>query len=201
LQELLSFQEAYFCPYFRGLLVRCSNAICGRDGFRRNFGRNRHENLSGAISWLTFLRAEQRTPGELKAIVRGAKAGARKFTRRWIGDLFSEKAEELSLFGPVCRQPRRQAHQCLGGELRGFSAIDDGRGDVGRQPRKTQEGVEVGSRHVFFASDVMHRQLGVLAQAGLDVMRAGNDSEQAGIGWCLTIGILDHHSHFATYAL
>jgi hypothetical protein len=26
-------------------------------------GRGRHENLSGVISWLTFLRAEQLTPG------------------------------------------------------------------------------------------------------------------------------------------
>jgi hypothetical protein len=53
---------------------------------------------------------------------------------RGIEDLFSAKAEERSLFSPASRQPRRQAHQCLGGELRRFSAIDDGRGDVGRQP-------------------------------------------------------------------
>jgi hypothetical protein len=63
---------------------------------------------------------------------------------RGIGDLFSAKAEELPLFSPAGRQPRRQAHQCLGGELRRFSAINDGRGDVGRQPGKTQEGIEVG---------------------------------------------------------
>jgi hypothetical protein len=30
---------------------------------------------------------------------------------------------------------------------------------------------------------------------------ARNDSEQAGIGWCLVMGILDQHSHFATDAL
>ncbi len=118
-----------------------------------------------------------------------------------IGDLFSAKAEELSLFGPVCRQPRRQAHQCLGGELRTFSAIDDGHGDVGRQPRKTQEGIEVGSGYLFFASDVMHGQLGALAQAGMDMVRAGKDSEQAGISRRLVIGILDQHTHFATRAL
>src|ERR1700730_16393024 len=29
-------------------------AICGRDGFTRDFGRSGHENPSGAISWLTF---------------------------------------------------------------------------------------------------------------------------------------------------
>jgi hypothetical protein len=46
--------------------------------------------------------------------------------------LFSAKAEELPLFNPADRQPRRQALQCLGGELRRLSAIDDDRGDVGR---------------------------------------------------------------------
>ena len=111
-------------------------------------------------------------------------------TRR-IDDLFLAKAEELSLFSPAGRQPRRQTHQCLGGELRRFSAIDDGRGDVGRQPGKTQEGIEVGCRHLLFASDIMHGQLGVLDQTRLDVVSARNDSEQAGIGGCLVIGILD----------
>jgi hypothetical protein len=52
---------------------------------------------------------------------------------RRIDDLFSAKAEELSLFSPAGRQPRRQTHLCLGGELRRFSAIYDGRGNVGRQ--------------------------------------------------------------------
>jgi hypothetical protein len=37
------------------LAVPCSKAICGGDGFARDFGRGRHENLSGAISWFTFL--------------------------------------------------------------------------------------------------------------------------------------------------
>ena len=46
----------------------------------------------------------------------------------------------------------------------------------------------------------MHAQLGVLDQTRLDVVSARNDSEQAGIGWCLVIGILNQHSHFATDA-
>jgi hypothetical protein len=96
-------------------------------------------------------------------------------TRR-IDDLFSAKAEELSLFSPAGRQPRRQAHQCLGGELRRFSAIDDSRGDVGRQPGKTQEGIEVGCRHLLLASYIMHAQLGVLDQTRLDVVSARDDS-------------------------
>jgi hypothetical protein len=60
LHWLLSFLGAYFRAYFRGLAVPRSKAICGRDGLPRDFGRRRHENLFGAISWLTFLRVEQR---------------------------------------------------------------------------------------------------------------------------------------------
>src|SRR6202023_2015759 len=47
----------------------------------------------------------------------------------------------------------------------------------------------------------MQAQLGVLDQTRLDVVSARNDSEQARIGWCLVIAILDQHSHFATGAL
>jgi hypothetical protein len=54
---------------------------------------------------------------------------------------------------------------------------------------------------LLYASDIMHGQLVVLNQTRLDVVSARNDSEQAGIGWCLVIGILDQHSHFATDAL
>jgi hypothetical protein len=34
--------------------------------------------------------------------------------------------------------------------------------DVGRQPGKTQEGIEVGCRHVLLASDIMHGKPGVM---------------------------------------
>jgi len=54
LDELLSFRSANFHRYFRGLAVPRHGAVCGRDGLTRNFGRSRHENLSRAISWLTF---------------------------------------------------------------------------------------------------------------------------------------------------
>jgi hypothetical protein len=70
-----------------------------------------------------------------------------------------------------------------------------------RQPGKTQEGIQVGCRHLLFASDIVHGQLGVLDQTRLDVVSARNDSEQARISGCLFIGILDQHSHFATDAL
>jgi DNA methylase len=54
---------------------------------------------------------------------------------------------------------------------------------------------------LLLASDIMHGQLAVMDQTRLDVVSARNDSEQAGIGWCLVIGILDQHAHFATDAL
>jgi hypothetical protein len=54
---------------------------------------------------------------------------------------------------------------------------------------------------LLLTSDIVHGELGVLDQARLDVVRASKDSEQAGIGWCLLIGILDQHAHFATGAL
>ena len=38
-------------------------------------------------------------------------------------------------------------------------AVDDGRRDVGRQPRKPQESVEVGRRDALEAGDVMDGQL------------------------------------------
>src|SRR6202035_1142243 len=92
----------------------------------------------------------RRPSSSRQAKPKGLEAGTRR-----IDDLFSAEAEELSLFSPVSRQPRRQAHQCLGGELRRFSAINNGRGDVGRQPGKTQEGIDVGCRHALLVSDVM----------------------------------------------
>jgi hypothetical protein len=55
-----------FSREFAGVIDPVSKAICGRDGFTRDFCRGGCENLSGAISWLTFSRAEQLTRGELR---------------------------------------------------------------------------------------------------------------------------------------
>jgi hypothetical protein len=81
LHELLSFSGAFFRAYLRGLAVPCHGAVCGRDGLTRDFGRSRHENLSGAISWLTFFAggaADARNPKRLG----GAKARPREFGGR-----------------------------------------------------------------------------------------------------------------------
>jgi len=99
--------------------------------------------------------------------------------------------------------PQTQVQTCIVHLIRNsldFVSYKDS-GDVGRQPGKTQKGIEVGGRHALLASDMMHGQLGVLDQARLDVVGARKDPEQARIGGRLVIGILDQHAHFATDAL
>src|ERR1019366_10083290 len=81
-----------------------------------------------------YLKIDGRLVYLWRAVDAEAKPKALEAGTRTNGDWFSVEAEQLSLFSPVGRQPRRQAHQCLGGKLRRLSAIDDGRGDVGRQP-------------------------------------------------------------------
>jgi hypothetical protein len=48
------FPGGLFSYEFPGLPGRAPYRICGGDGCTRNFGCGRYENLSGAISWLTF---------------------------------------------------------------------------------------------------------------------------------------------------
>ena len=103
-----------FARIFRGLLVPCSNAICGRDGFTRNFGRSRHENLSGAISWLTFSLAEQRTPGEFKVNAAPRRAretlqdGGRRFVFRESRGAFAVRP---SFAGPTILRPSARSRR------------------------------------------------------------------------------------------
>src|SRR5450759_4552987 len=51
---IIVFLGSLFCREFAGFTGLVSKAIRGRDGFTRDFGCGRYENLSGAISWLTF---------------------------------------------------------------------------------------------------------------------------------------------------
>src|SRR5450759_4291504 len=51
---IIVFLGSLFCREFAGFTGLVSKAIRGRDGFTRVFGCGRYENLSGAISWLTF---------------------------------------------------------------------------------------------------------------------------------------------------
>jgi hypothetical protein len=52
---IIVFLGSLFSREFAGFTGLVSKAIRGRDGCTRDFGGGRHENLSGAISWLTFL--------------------------------------------------------------------------------------------------------------------------------------------------
>jgi hypothetical protein len=70
LHILLSFQVAYFLANLRGLSVSCPIFGCGR-----------YENLSGAISRLTFSRAEPLTSGEAE-VIGGGNSQNRRFVLR-----------------------------------------------------------------------------------------------------------------------
>src|ERR1019366_4906994 len=110
----------YFLANLRGLPVSCSKRFVAETVSRAISAAAVMKISPAPFRGLLFSRAEQLKPGEDKRIGGGNSCGN--------GDLFSAKAEQLSLFSPAGRQPRRQTHQCLGGELRRFSAIDDGRG-------------------------------------------------------------------------
>src|ERR1700736_1708992 len=51
---IIVFLGSLFSREFAGVTGLVFKAIRSRDGFTRDFGCGRHENLSGAISWLTF---------------------------------------------------------------------------------------------------------------------------------------------------
>jgi hypothetical protein len=69
------FLGSLFSREFAGFTVLEFKAICGRDGCTRDFGYGRHENLSGALSWLILCA------GWAADTARKAKVGARKFTQ------------------------------------------------------------------------------------------------------------------------
>jgi hypothetical protein len=66
-----------------------SKAIRGRDGFTRDFGCGRYENLSGAFSWLTFF------------------AGGAADVRRSRSDWTRELAEPT-----ICSQRKPRSFRC-----------------------------------------------------------------------------------------
>src|SRR3984893_8461541 len=51
---IIVFPGSLFSREFAGVTGLVFKPIRGRDGCTRDFGRGRYENLSGAISWLTF---------------------------------------------------------------------------------------------------------------------------------------------------
>ena len=115
-----------------------AHRIFARDGSQTLFRRRAGVKISPrAVSWLTFSRA---CTGD---------ADSETLLSAWNSismNQFSAKAEQCSLLGPVGWQPRRQPHQFLGVELWRLPAVDDGRGDVRREPGKAQQDIDVGCR-------------------------------------------------------
>jgi len=54
-------------------------AIRGRDGCTRDFGRGRYENLSGAISWLTFFAGGAADIAREAEVIGGGNSQNRRF--------------------------------------------------------------------------------------------------------------------------
>src|SRR5450759_1084375 len=75
---IIVFLGSLFCREFAGFTGLVSKAIRGRDGFTRDFGCGRYENLSGAISWLTFFAGGELTSGEAE-VIGGGNSQNRRF--------------------------------------------------------------------------------------------------------------------------
>ena len=86
---IIVFLGSLFSREFAGVTGLVFKAIRGRDGCTRDFGRGRYENLSGAISWLTFL------------------AGGAADVRRSRSDWRRELAEST-----ICSQRKPRSFRC-----------------------------------------------------------------------------------------
>src|ERR1700730_6125964 len=78
---IIVFLGSLFSREFAGVTGLVSKAIRGSDGCTRDFGCGRSENLSGAISRLTFSRAEPLTSGEAE-VIGGGNSQNRRFVLR-----------------------------------------------------------------------------------------------------------------------
>ena len=81
-----------------GLAVPCTKAICGGDGFARDFGRSRYENLSGAISWLTFFA------GAAADVRRSRRDWRRELAESTIGSQWKPRSVRCSVNDPASYQ-------------------------------------------------------------------------------------------------
>lgn len=91
----------------------------------RSLGARDDENLSGGISWLTFLLLSS-APRRRKEC--GSHHVCESFSP--LGNF--SKSQQRALLGPVGWEPRGLAHQILGAELVRLAPVDDSGGDVGR---------------------------------------------------------------------
>src|SRR6202035_1892249 len=86
---IIVFLGSLFSREFAGVTGLVFKAIRGRDGCTRDFSRGRYENLSGAISWLTFFA--------------GRAAHVRRSQRDWRREL----AEST-----ICSQQKPRSFRC-----------------------------------------------------------------------------------------
>ena len=86
---IIVFLGSLISRVFAGVTGLVSKTIRGRDGFTRDFGCGRYENLSGAISWLTFF------------------AGGAADVRRSRSDWRRELAEST-----ICSQRKPRSFRC-----------------------------------------------------------------------------------------
>jgi hypothetical protein len=183
----LFFSEVIFRPSLRPFLGVERDLFCSRDVLTRRLFDTVREYLSAAISWLNFSREVLAMASETKMTVRR--------------DTFSTKAEECSLFSPVGRKMCGQPHELLGIELWWLPTIDDCSGDVRREPRQAQQGVDVSGRDSFLACDVVNSEPRVLSKASLEVVSATDNSQQAHVDGSAVTGIVYQHFHFAADTL
>ena len=64
----------------------------------------------------------------------------------------------------------------------GLFTVHDGRDNIGRQQGKTQELGDVTRCNALLTGDGVQRELRALHQTLMNIMRAGDNSQQAGIG-------------------
>ena len=205
-----------FCRGVAGLCGLALHRVCDGDGVSRALGRRRGGNLRRPIPGFTFLQQDaagrfepERALGAdggllwllslAESLPNGMISSGRKALRvqriflTLRSATFAEKCSSGSRGACAVRPSRpaagRQAHQCLGGELRRLAAVDDGRDDVGREPGEAQDHIEMRRRQASPRERCHARELGVLDQPRLDVVGAGEDPEQARIGRRRIVGV------------
>jgi hypothetical protein len=110
------------------------------------------------------------------------------------------ESQQRALVSPVGGQSRSVAHQLFGAEVARLTTVDNCRGDAGCKPGQPQQSVDVSGGYALLTRDIVHRQLGILTKAPLNVVCARDNSQQARIDFGLVVSAFDQHAHFAANA-
>jgi DNA-binding protein HU-beta len=109
--------EVDFSATLRGFPAAKCNRVWRGDAYPRSLGRRGHENLSGAISWFTFLRAEvaKLRPRPEVAVLAEEHQLTKRAGEALLGDLVSlitkhlKKGERVRIAGLGILQVRKRA--------------------------------------------------------------------------------------------